>query len=179
MDFARYTAQLSRNTLNQRSQVSSSCSETQGYKGTVISLQGGGEVNSMVSLRPSFDQIYYRWPFFVVGGFSYLVTTTRWLSFVTQFVRYNFLICLTWIDMSMLSRRIRIANGTTDAQLLRLFEPSYNDKGNNMVTRKVAGNHVGFIFMFQNSEKWLFFALVFSLPPEAFMRHHAKPATFA
>ena len=80
--------------------------------------------------------------------------------------------------MSMLSRRIRIANGTTDAQLLRLFEPSYNDKGNNMMTRKVAGNHVGFIFMFQNSEKWLFFALVFSLPPQAFMRHHAKPATF-
>lgn len=104
-------------------------------------------------------------------------TSTRWLSFVAQFVRYNFLICLTWIDMSMLSRRIRIADGTTDAQLLRLFESSCNDKGNNMVTRKVAGNHVGFIFMFQNSEKWLFFALVFSLPPQAFMRHHAKPAT--
>lgn len=30
------------------------------HKGTVISLKGGGEVNSMVSLRPPFDQIYYR-----------------------------------------------------------------------------------------------------------------------
>ena len=70
--------------------------------------------------------------------------------------------------MSLLSRRLRIPNGTRDSQLLRLFEPGkqYGDKKSRW---EPCGIHIhvselGKVAVF-------FFALVFSLTPQALMRH--------
>ena len=118
---------------------------------------------SMLSRRIRIDQFRY-----IKIQPKTIDLSTRLMGITTEFVGF--------IPESVVLKSIVL--GTRDAQLLRLFETSDNDKGNNVVTRKVAGNHVGFIFMFQNSQKWQVFALMFSVKPQAFMRHRAKLATF-
>ena len=69
--------------------------------------------------------------------------------------------------MSLLSRRLRIPNGTRDSQLLRLFEPGkqYGDKKSRW---EPCGIH---IHVSELGKVAVFFALVFSPTPQAFMRH--------